>query len=132
MVLVLFRSFSVPHGQEIMYAMCACNFTICLLNYRILNLLHSARNLISQKSKTTTTEDRTFTFQHKGPFKYYVSMFLENFLTHPHTFCVLLVSKNGQFLNPTTQSSAYVIFEWSLSTYLLHLHKVLRKYNCLH
>ena len=49
---------------------------------------------------------------HKGPFKYYVSMFWGDFLTHP--LCVLLVSKNGQFLNPPTQSSAQVIYEWSL------------------
>ena len=39
-----------------------CNFTICLLKYCILNLLNSAHNLISQKSKTTTFKDRTFTF----------------------------------------------------------------------
>ena len=27
---------------------------------------------------------------------------MRDFLTHPSTLCVLLVSKNGQFLNPTT------------------------------
>ena len=30
---------------------------------------------------------------------------------------VLIVSKNGHFLNPPTQSYAYVIYEWSLHSY---------------
>ena len=34
--------------------------------------------------------------------------------SNPSTLFVLIVSKNGQFLNPPTQSSAYVIYEWSL------------------
>ena len=51
----------------------------------------------------------------KGSLKYYVSMFCGGF-SNP-SIHLLSVSKNGQFLNPPTQSSAdmYVIFEWSLS-----------------
>ena len=50
----------------------------------ILNLLHSARNLILQKSKTTTTTDRTFTFQHNYiPFTYtYISEGLTKKVSH--------------------------------------------------
>ena len=40
---------------------------------------------------------------------------LGDFLTHPPTIWVLLVSKKGRFLNPPIQSNAYVIYEWSLS-----------------
>ena len=54
----------------------------------------------------------TFLLPSKGPFKYYVSIFRG--FSNPPTLCVLLVSKNGQFLNPPTQSKDYVIFEWSL------------------
>ena len=39
---------------------------------------------------------------------------LGDFLTHPHTLCVLLVSRNGQFLNPPSTVLKYVIYEWSL------------------
>ena len=41
------------------------------------------------------------------------------FLAILPTLYVLIVSKNGHFLNPPTQSHDYVIFEWSL-TKLIH------------
>ena len=50
----------------------------------------------------------------QGPYKYYVSSFFLLFLTHPPSTYVLIVSKNGHFLNSSTQSNDYVIFEWSL------------------
>ena len=61
-------------------------------------------------------------------FKYYITIFFWDFLTHSPTLCVSLVSKNAQFLSPSTLSSAYVKYEWSLSisfywdmnTFLLH------------
>ena len=45
---------------------------------------------------------------------------LRDFLTRPPTLCALLVRKNGQFLNPSTKSSPYVIFEWSIGTQSSH------------
>jgi hypothetical protein len=35
--------------------------------------------------------------------------------SYPPTLYVLIVSKNGHFLNPPIQSNDYVIFEWSLT-----------------
>ena len=55
-----------------------------------------------------------FTFKERlGTIQILRKHVLGDFL-NPPTLCVRLVSKNGQFLNPPTQSSDYVIYEWSL------------------
>ena len=59
----------------------------------------------------------------KGPFIYYVyRQVLRHFLTHHPLFNlsnILIVSKKIYFLNPPTQSSVYVIYEWSLRSHNL-------------
>ena len=67
---------------------------------------HVRRFIIISKIKSYKINKRTIQILRKHVLGY--------FLTHQPTLCVLLVSKNGQFLNPSSQSSAYVIFEWSL------------------
>ena len=62
-----------------------------------------------QKKETAETQIKA-----QVPFLYYVSRFWDIFMTHPSTMIYLLIMrKNCHFLNPLTQSSDYVIYEWS-------------------
>ena len=57
--------------------------------------------------------------ENKGPFIYYVSTFIEFWtplLPYISMFLVK-ISKNLHFLTPPPTTSAYVIYEWSLSTH---------------
>ena len=65
-------------------------------------------------------------FVHRGPFKYYVIMFL-TFLgppTYLWWFTVLYIIKNCHFLTPPTQPFDDVILEWSLSVIVISFHQI--------